>query len=399
MTGRTTGCIVWGVLLGILVLGLWWGVGADSDPRQATVEQRDLVLGVEVTGELEAVNSIELGPPQISRIWSYKISFMAPEGSTVEVGEPVLRFDTSELVRDLPKVRADLEAEQKRLQQRRNEVALQLEEERLALAEAQARLRRLDLEVDVPPEIQAAHELQKARIDYQLVQDEIEARRRLVELLETGGEAELQGLQERTRQAAEEVRRREQEIASMTVRAPRAGSVVYVSDFNGDKKQIGDTAWRMQKVVAIPELDELSGAGAVREAESGRLEPGQPVTLRLDAYPDRPLPGRVERIHRVVKPRSVNDPRKVTRLDIVLEQTAGERMLPGMRFTGTVEVDRIEDALVVPLEAIFPRPEGPVVQVAGWFGTESRRVELGRRNATHVEVLGGVSRGQEVLLR
>jgi multidrug efflux pump subunit AcrA (membrane-fusion protein) len=324
---------------------------------------------------------------------------MAPEGSEVQAGEPVLRFDTSELVRDLPKVRADLEAERKRLQQRRNELALQLEEERLALAEAQGRLRRLDLEVDVPEEIQAAHELQKARIDYQLVQDEIEARRRLVALLEAGGRAELQGLQERTRQAEEEVRRREQEIASMTVLAPRAGSVVYVSDFNGDKKQIGDNAWRMQKVVAIPELDELVGAGAVREAESGRLEPGQPVTLRLDAYPDRPIHGFVERIHRVVKPRSANDPRKVTRLSLSLEETDEGRMLPGMRFAGTVEVDRIDNAVIVPLEAIFPSQDGPVVKVAGWYGTDSRKVDLGRRNTTHVEVLSGVSPGQEVLLR
>jgi hypothetical protein len=59
----------------------------------AIVRKDDLVLGVEVTGSLRAVNADLLGPPAVPDLWDYKVSFMAPEGASITKGQPVLGFD------------------------------------------------------------------------------------------------------------------------------------------------------------------------------------------------------------------------------------------------------------------------------------------------------------------
>ena len=100
----------------ILLLVGWWAVGALRGGESGSwvrVERDDLVLGVEVTGTLKAVDTSSIGPPQIPWIWEYKISMLAPEGDDVENGQPVLGFDTSELQRRLKEMEKDLEAKKR----------------------------------------------------------------------------------------------------------------------------------------------------------------------------------------------------------------------------------------------------------------------------------------------
>ncbi len=49
------------------------------------------------SGELQAVETDNYSPPKIRRIWQYTIAFMAPDGSRVNPGEPVLMFKTDQL--------------------------------------------------------------------------------------------------------------------------------------------------------------------------------------------------------------------------------------------------------------------------------------------------------------
>jgi multidrug efflux pump subunit AcrA (membrane-fusion protein) len=70
-----------------------------------------------------------------------------------------------------------------------------------------------------------------------------------------------------------------------------------------------------------------------------------------------------------------------------------------MRFSGTVELDRVPRALVVPAEAVINRPQGPVVFRRTRWGIEEVRPRLGRRNDRWVEILGGLSAGDAIALR
>ena len=186
----------------------------------------------------------------------------------------------------------------------------------------------------------------------------------------------------------------------MTVPAPRDGTVIYLSDprREREKKKIGDSAWRGEKILEIPNLRLMRAEGEIDEADAGRVAVGQRVTLRLDAHPDVIYTGRVRSIHGAVQKRSLGDPVKVVALDLSLDRTDPQRMRPGMRFLGTIELDRVPRALAVPAEAVFNRPEGPVVFRRTRWGTEEVRPRLGRRNDRWVEIVSGLSAGDSIAL-
>lgn len=398
------GWAIFVLVVAVALVALWAFTGSRSaaaEEEWAQVGRQDLVLGVEVTGTLSAVQSVELGPPQVPNVWDVKIAFMAPEGVEVREGQPVLGFDTSDLENTLLEKVAERDSAQKELEKKQAELESLRGEDELRLAEAKARARRAALKVDVPAELVAAKELAEARADLDLAEREVSYLEKRLALRVREAEAEISALRNKRDRAASRVREAEETIRQMVVTAPRSGTVVYRSDprREREKKKIGDSVWRGEKIVEIPDLRNMRAQGEIDEADAGRVAPGQPVTLRLDAHPDVIYTGRVHAVRGAVQKRSQGDPVKVVGLDLALDRTDPQRMRPGMRFLGTIELDRVPRALVVPAGAVFNRPEGPVIYRRTRWGTEEVRPQLGRRNDRWVEIVGGVAEGDAIAVR
>lgn len=383
-------------------IGFWIAAGrasASAEGDWIEVRKDDLVIGVPISGTLTSVQAVRIGPPQIKDVWDYKIAFMAPEGMQVMPGQPVLGFDTSELERELLDKMAERDSAQKELEKRQTNLEMTQRATGLELAEAEARHRRAALKVDVPAELTAAKELAQAREDLELAAREI-AHLKQKTRLETGqGQAEIHALANRRDRAAGRVREMQEAIQKLTVTAPKAGTVVYVTGRGDEKKKVGDNAWRGQSVLEIPDLNHMRGAGEIDEADAGRVAVGQRVTLRLDAHPDEVFTGRVRTLGGAVQTKSQFNPLKVVRLEIDLDKTDSQLMRPGMRFYGTVELERAAKTLVVPAEAVFNRPDGPVVYRRSGWGFDEISPKLGRRNDRMVEILSGLSPGDKVSRR
>ena len=82
-----------------------------------------------------------------------------------------------------------------------------------------------------------------------------------------------------------------------------------------------------------------------------------------------------------------------------LEATDPRKMRPGMRFRGVIETGRIENALLVPADAVFPTDEGPVAFRRSAVGYGKRVLTLGARNESSVEVKSGLNAGDRVARR
>lgn len=378
-------------------VGAGASVGGD-DLEWVVLERGDLVLAVPVEGELQAQDASVLGAPSIPRMWNFQIAFLAPEGRRVAAGETVIAFDTSELDQLLLQRMADRDSAEKEIEKRRSDLAKRRAETELRLAEARAKLRKVRLELEVPEDLVAAKDLAVQRIDRDLARREIAHLEEKLELLDRQTEAELGALEERRSRAASRVAEIQGYIERLQVKAPRNGIVIYESDWRGEKHTVGDTAWRGNPILQVPDLESLQAQGTVDEADAGALAPGQRVTLRLDAHPDRELTGRVARIGRTVQRRSPRNPVKVVRLEIDLDPVETSILRPGMRFRGRVETERLEDVLQVPAAAVSATPEGPVVYRREALGFEAVRPELGRRGEDAVEVLEGLSGGDRVAL-
>lgn len=388
----------WAVAGAVVLFGAWAARQAAAPPagEWVEVERDDLPLEVEVTGTLKATRSVYLGPPQVPGVWEVKIASLAPEGKQVAAGEPVLGFDTSELERQLLDRRSEEQKAVKELDKRLADLARQRGDLELRLAEAEVRLRRFTAQAKVPEELLAGAEVAKTQLDLALAEREVAYLRERLAFEERRAQAELASLAERRDRARARVEELEASISQMTVTAPQAGTVVYLSRRGDEKAKVGDTVWHGQTVLEIPDLASLAAVGEVAEADAGRVVPGQAVRLSLDALPGVRLEGTVTGVGNAVRRRDRTSPLKVVEVDVELLGADSRRMRPGMRFRGSIETERLEDVVVLPLTAVEMGAEGPRVTVRrGWRETvvEPR---LGRQGAGRVEVKAGLSPGDRV---
>ena len=359
------------------------------------VKRADLVLGVEVDGELVALRATEIGVPAVSET-EFKIAFLAPEGASVKRGEPILRFDTETLVRLLAEKRAELDEATKKLEQKEIDLGMKRLDLQQREAQAKADLTKAELKAEVPAVAVPLLELKVAELDRSGRQRDLQNLQAEARVTEAIAGSELRSLVQQRDRAQGRVQALEAAIAAMTVGAPQDGIVVYQADWNDQKKKVGDSVWYGEKVLGIPDLTAMKGDGFVDEADGGPVAEGQPVTLRLEARSDFDVSGRVARIARTVRRRSWRTPVKGFRVEIALARTDPTFMRPAMRFRGELETGRVPGLLLVPRAAVFLREQGPVAWRRTALGWRETGLRLGRSNRTQVEVLSGLVDGDLV---
>ncbi len=360
------------------------------------VERGDLVIAVEVTGTLHAVESSALGPPQIRDMWQFKIAMMAEEGKEVTAGQPVLAFDTSELQQRLQAKQADLDTAKTEVEMKQVAMAVSEVDDTLAFAEVEARLRKARLMASQPSDLRSNIEVEKARLEFELAELEVDLVRRSIDAARRAGAEELAMVEAHLHQVESEVRVIEEGIGRMTRVAPRDGIVIHVTNWRNEKRKVGDPCSVRDMVLEIPDLATMEGEGEVEEARAGRVGEGQNVVMQLDAYPDRDYRGTVKSMTRAVQEKSWRNPSKVVRLTLSLDQTDPERMRPGMRFRGEIEIERHEDVTLIPIESVAREGGALIAQRHSFGGWRPVAIVVGRRNADQVEVLEGLEPGDVV---
>jgi HlyD family secretion protein len=162
----------------------------------------------------------------------------------------------------------------------------------------------------------------------------------------------------------------------------------------------GDRAWPGQIIADVPDLATMRVTARLEEAERGRMQPGQKVVVRADAIPDRELTGRIGDISTLARIDFSNwPPQRNFDLIVQLDQT-DPRLRPGMTTTVRVAVDRVADAVLIPVRAVFEKDGRSVAYVArprgGW---DERVVHIARRGQEQLVVSDGVRPDERVALK
>jgi multidrug resistance efflux pump len=365
--------------------------------ERVTVRSGDLVVEAELKGTMAALDSEGIGPTPLPEVWDYRIAMMAPEGGSVKKGAPVLAFDTSTLTQRLDEKIAEADEAQTKIRKAERSLELRRQEIAMSLAEAEARKKKADLKVDVPENLMAANELAKAKLDQALTEREVETLSRKKELTERSARMEMEIYRRSEDRARTRVREIRDAIVKMTILAPRDGTVIYLTNWRDEKKKVGDSCWRAEKVLEVPDLSRMGVKGEVDEADAGRVADGQKVAFRLDAHPDQEFTGVVQELRRTVGRAAAKNPQKVARLDVKVDRVDPQKMRPGMRVRGSVEIERFPGVLTIPLACLFPSPDGPVVFRSRGSRVETVRIVPGRRAGGKFEVRSGLSEGDVVL--
>jgi RND family efflux transporter MFP subunit len=129
----------------------------------------------------------------------------------------------------------------------------------------------------------------------------------------------------------------------------------------------------------------------VPEKDLSKLRTGQPAHLRVEPFPDEEFEAHVERIRPTVEA----DTGTVT---VTLEVDGRELLRPGMFASVYLETDVHADALVIPSSALVLDSIGDTVFIRDGDTAARREVRLGYRDAANVEILEGLSAGDEVIV-
>jgi membrane fusion protein (multidrug efflux system) len=145
-------------------------------------------------------------------------------------------------------------------------------------------------------------------------------------------------------------------------------------------------------VTNLARLSTLRVAFSAPERMLADLRPGREVRVRTPAWPDREFSGRLTVVDPIVDP----DTRTVHLL-AELPNPAG-MLKPGLSADVSVTIAERKRALSIPDEAVFAEGNANYVYVVQPDTTVMRTaVQLGARDSSHVEILGGLTAGQMVV--
>lgn len=188
-------------------------------------------------------------------------------------------------------------------------------------------------------------------------------------------------------------------LDSYTITSPISGTVIEKNLKAGDQLNGGDSG----AMAVIYDLSQLELQMDVSELDIGQIQPGQTVEITAEALPGQTFTGVVEKV-------SVNGTTTdgFTTYPVTILLSEYGDLNPGMNVCAHIIVERAENALCVPAEAV--NSDGTVlvagegafaedgVTIADPSKIESRPVTLGRGNQDYVEITSGLEEGETVLL-
>ena len=288
------------------------------------------------TATLISQDSVTLSPPAVTTMWQYKVQFLAKENQPVKEGDVVIRFDSQQLKNDLISRQSELNAA---LKEKEQEGLMQEQQEQdllLSLAETKKDVDKEKRKADIVDASISGIEKAKQEKQYKIAQLSYEqAKQRLANFYESQAvngvvtDATINRLKS-------EVTRIKNDIGRLTVKAPKAGIVMYKAGRDGEKPAVGDSVWQGQSLITIPSLDNVSIQAQFDEPDMTKVSIGRPVKVTLDAYPEQPYSGRVVALGQSFKNKSKQNQRIVFDAFIQLDKVETSVMRPGMQ--GKVEL-------------------------------------------------------------
>ncbi len=179
-----------------------------------------------------------------------------------------------------------------------------------------------------------------------------------------------------------------QRAAQSLVRAPIAGVVYGLAVQPGAYVNVGDL------VANVGRMERLRVRVYVDEPELGRVAEGQPVTLTWQALPGKKWLGEVQR-----KPTSIQalGSRQVGEVVCIIENP-GRELVPGTNVDAEIRTAVVDNALVIPREALRHDASGDYVLALKGDAVERRPVKTGTSSISQVQVVEGLAEGDAVAL-
>jgi HlyD family secretion protein len=280
----------------------------------AAVERQTIVVDAQATGVVEPINVIEVKAKSSGQI----VAMPVETGTFVKSGDLLVQLDTRDTRNAYAQAKADLDAAliSARVARTARDRAAQLFKERII----------------------TSAENEAAEVSYANAQATVLRNRASLDL-------------------------RAQSLEEATVRAPVSGTVIEKPVSMGQVIASGTgTAGGGTTILKMADLTKVRVRTLVNETDIGKVRPGLPASVTVDAFPDRPFAGTVEKI----EPQATIQ-QAVTMFPVLVSiDNVSGLLMPGMNGEVSIEVERRDNALAVSNDAV--RSPNEVVSVATMLG-------------------------------
>ncbi|HVK04687.1 MAG TPA: efflux RND transporter periplasmic adaptor subunit [Armatimonadaceae bacterium] len=432
-----------------------------SPVRVGTSQERSVERAISVTGSVQALKTVNLAPKLSARV----VSIAGREGNTVSAGQVVVQQETADLKRQVEQARANLQAAQARvaqaettarLQVTQNDTGVRNAEEQLRSARAQLALakkpqRTQEVAVAENNVAQAQANYDRARVDRdryatlvkegavaqsvydqyatqeQVARAALDSAKQQLAIAREGGRAEtVRQSESAVAQAEQQVRlaranRQQVDVRQDEVKAARAAVAQARAALGVAQQALSDASVRSpidgviadrmtepgqlaspgSPVLQIVDLSTVYFEAQVAETDLAAVRPGQPVSVRIAAFPGRTFAGRVQRIY------PTGSTQSRTFVARIVVPNSGSALKPGLFARGSVVAEKRE-SVVVPRDAVLLTLDGDQDPNAPQTGrvfvvddgvARERKVTLGLSTPDGLSVeVSGVEPGRQVVV-
>jgi RND family efflux transporter MFP subunit len=349
-------------------------------------------------GELQAAKSTPIVVPPESRFGRQTIAWMLPEFSAVKKDDVVIRLASTELVEllrteeaALAKIDLEIYTKAKQLEKEKTDLTGEI-----AVTSIQREL--ADVYAARDERIFPRNKIIEDAIDldYQTTRERHFKRKK--DQLENKVTAELQLLQSKARTCKVKIDQYRDQLGKLEIRAPHDGILIINKLWNGEKYRVGMNVWGGQKLGSLPDLSLMEAKLFVLESEASGLKENLPVSLSLDFEPGRVFEGKLVGIDTVAKPLTEESPSKFFETKASLGVTDPALMKPGVQVRASVFVEKLDDVVTVPNQAISFEQGRAFLLVKNSGKVRKREVDVGPRSLTLTVITRGLKEGEEILL-
>jgi multidrug efflux pump subunit AcrA (membrane-fusion protein) len=362
------------------------------------VKRGTLYLELYEEGEIEAINSTNILSPNISwRFGNLKITQMVKDGTEVEAGDTLIVFDPSEVNREVLDAESRLEMNMAELEKMEAQHQSDLEE------------LRADYEVT-----RLSHEISKIRFESAV--HEADIKRKEIQLnLEKANIALVRAKEQidnRVKIQKEELKQRQLSISQDQVRlqeaqetlqklfliSPTPGIAIINRNWStGNKFQIGDQTWSGFPLIQLPDLTALRTVVRINEVDIAKISKGLQVEIKPDAFSDSVYSGVVTSVANLAVNKEGSSKIKVFPVEIDINETS-EKLLPGLTVSSRIIIGKVDNALLLPVDALREEGGQSFVYRKTASGFEKVIVETAERNKDYIVVIKGLDEGDKIAL-
>ena len=292
--------------------------------------KEEIIRLVQSPGDVEAVLEVEVSSEIVAKIEEMPVE----EGNLVKKGDLLCRLNNKNLL-------AEVESGEARIAQLR-----------AAIVQADADLEKADRDLSrqvVLSETESTSDLELR--DYKTLRDKMKAVREM--------------RQQELVQAEAGLKRIHEDLEKTVIRSPRDGIISRLVAKLGQVVVTGTMNNPGTVIMTISDLSKMQVRARVDEVDIPLVQPGQKARVYLQSDQDKPVPAKIIRVaSKGIKPTG----RDVVTFEVIMEVLSNEaRIKPGMTANVEIEVDKREDAITIPVEAIVHRmrkdlPESAVAE-------------------------------------